>query len=145
MTSPPPATSAMPAAVRAFLTDELRFAIASTLDPDGASHQAVVWYRLDGETVVVNSANGRRWPANLRRDPRISLAVVDGYAWVAVRGTVEIVDDQAIAQADIAEMARRYHADEPATAERLIHDQFERQHRVTFRIRAERFAVHLDE
>ncbi len=135
----------MPEAVRAFLTDELRFAIVSTLDADGAPHQAVVWYGLDGDTVVVNSADGRRWPANLRRDPRISLVVADGYDWVAVCGTVEIVDDQAIAQADIAALARRYHADEPGKAERLIHDRFERQQRVSFRIKAERFAVHFDD
>ena len=42
--------------------------------------------------------------------------------------------DQATAQADIAEMARRYHADDPAEAERLIRNQFERQQRISFRI-----------
>ena len=47
-------------------------------------------------------------------------------------------EDQTIAQADIAEMARRYHADEPDEAERLIRDRFTRQRRITFRLRPTR-------
>jgi PPOX class probable F420-dependent enzyme len=129
---------------RAFLGGP-RFASLTSLDPDGAPHTAVVWYRLaDDATIVVNSAEGRRWPANLRRDPRVSLAVLDGadgYRWFGAAGrVVEVVDDQAAAQADIAEMARRYHAAEPARAEALIEGQFRRQRRVSFRIRL--LAVH---
>ena len=33
-------------------------------------------------------------------------------------------------------MARRYHADEPDKAERLIRDRFERQERISFRVHA---------
>ena len=129
-------------AARTFLT-ATRFAVVATVDPDGGPHQAVVWYRVDGDELVVNSAEGRRWPANLRRDPRIELTVPDGYRYVQARGSVTIVDDQAVAQADIAEMARRYHADEPAHAEELIRDRFTRQHRITFRFRPSRISVDL--
>ena len=62
----------------------------------------------------MNSAVGRRWPANLVRDPRVAFSVVDnadGYRWVALTGRVTVVEDQATAQADIAAMCRRYHAD----------------------------------
>ena len=52
--------------------------------------------------------------------------------------------DQATAQADIAAMARRYHADEPDEAERLIHDRFERQERISFRIHAAAVHDHLE-
>lgn len=130
---------ALPETVRAFLAGT-RFATLATLDPDGSPRVAVVWYRLteDG-AIVVNSAEGRRWPANLRRDRRTSIAVIDqvsGYRWVGVVGEVEaVIDDQPAAQADIAEMARRYHADRPEHAEALIADQFRRQRRVSFRIR----------
>ena len=127
---------------RAFLSAP-RFAVIATVDPDGGPHQAVVWYRLDGDELVVNSAEGRRWPANLRRDPRLELTVPDGYRYVQVRGSATIVDDQAVAQADIAEMARRYHADEPGHAEELIRDRFSQQHRITFRFRPSRIAVDL--
>ena len=91
----------------------------------------------------MNSADGRRWPANLRRDPRADLTVADGYRYVQLRGRVSVIDDQAVAQADIAEMARRYHADEPAEAEALIRDRFTKQRRVSFRLRPSRIGVDL--
>ena len=127
---------------RAFL-DASRIAVVGTVDPDGGPHQAVVWYRLDRDEVVINSADGRRWPANLRRDQRIDFTVADGYRFVQLRGRVSIVDDQPTAQADIAEMARRYHADEPEKAETLIRNRFTRQRRVSFRLRPNRINVDL--
>jgi hypothetical protein len=68
----------------------------------------------------------------------------DGYRWVGLTGRVSIVDDQPTAQADIAEMARRYHADDPDEAEQLIRDRFERQRRVSFRVTIDAVHDHLD-
>jgi len=136
-------TIALPDSVRAFLASGLRFATIATIDPDGGPRQAVIWFTLDGDELVINSAVGRRWPANLVRDGRISIAVVDaddGYTWVGLTGIAEPVTDQPTAQADIAAMARRYHADEPDEAERLIRDRFERQERISFRVRT--LAIH---
>ena len=140
-------TSPLPEPVRTFL-DALRFATIATIDPDGMPRQAVIWYTLDGDELVINSRVGRRWPSNLLRDPRISIAVADGadgYRWVGLTGTAEPVTDQAIAQGDIAGMARRYHANEPAKAERLIANRFTQQERISFRFRPEAVHVHLDE
>jgi PPOX class probable F420-dependent enzyme len=128
----------LPESVRVFLA-EPRFATISTIDPDGMPRNAVIWYLLEGDELVLNSAVGRRWPSNLERDPRLALSVVDatdGYRWVGLTGTVEIVTDRETTQADIAAMARRYHADDPAKAERLITGRFERQDRISFRLRA---------
>lgn len=133
--------------VRAFLGAN-RFATIATTDPDGSPRQAVIWYRLDGDQIVLNSLVGRRWPSNLERDARISVAVgdqADGYRWVGLTGRVTVVTDQATAQADIAEMARRYHADEPEEAERLVRDRFERQSRVSFRVAIDAVHDHLDD
>lgn len=134
-------TDAVPAAMptltlegRAFLAAE-RFGVIATIGSDGSPHQAVVWYRLEGDEIVVNSAVGRRWPADLLRDPRTMLTVADGYRYVQMSGTVTVIEDQPIAQADIAEMARRYHADEPDEAEQLIRDRFTKQRRISFRLR----------
>ena len=147
--TPPPARTStpLPERVRAFLA-ETRFVTIATVDPDGGPRQAVIWYRLDGDEIVLNSKVGRRWPSNLARDPRISGAVhdqADGYRWVGLTGKVAIVEDQPTAQADIAEMARRYHADDPDKAERLVHDRFERQQRVSFRISIDAIHDHLDD
>jgi PPOX class probable F420-dependent enzyme len=140
MASPTP----LPGHVRSFLAAPRRFLTLATLDPDGSPRQAVIWYRLDPDgRLTINSADGRRWPANLRRDPRCSLAIqdpADGYSFVALAGRVgEVIDEQAVAQADIAGLAHRYHPADPAAAERVI-ARFRTQHRVTFRV--EVLAVH---
>jgi PPOX class probable F420-dependent enzyme len=143
----PPTSTTLSERVRAFL-DANRFATIATTDPDGSPRQAVIWYRLDGDEIVLNSLVGRRWPSNLVRDPRISVAVgdqADGYRWVGLTGRVTVVEDQPTAQADIAEMARRYHADDPAEAEQLIRDRFERQPRVSFRVSIDAVHAHLDD
>lgn len=139
-------TGPLPEHLRVFL-DAPHFATIATLDPDGAPRQAVIWYTLDGDELVINSAIGRRWPANLLRDPRIAISITDrrdGYRWVGLTGEVSVVDDQPTAQADIAAMARRYHADEPDEAERLIRDRFQNQTRVSFRLRITAAHDHLD-
>ena len=132
--------------LRDFL-DAPNFATIATLDPDGSPRQAVVWYTLDGDELVLNSAVGRRWPANLQRDPRIAVSITDrhdGYRWVGLSGTVRAIEDQPTAQGDIAAMARRYHADDPEKAERLIRDRFERQTRISFRVRVADVHDHRD-
>jgi len=129
---------ALPAWFREFV-DDVHFATIATTDEDGSPRQAVIWYRLDGDEIVVNSKVGRRWPTNLLRDPRVALAIADrhdGYEWVGLIGVAQPVTDQATAQADIAEMAERYHADEPGEADRLIRERFSQQTRISFRIRA---------
>lgn len=139
--------SALTPRVRDFIA-ATRFVGIATLDPDGGPRQAVVWYRLDGDEIVLNSAVGRRWPANLLRDARIGLTIVDaadGYRWVGLTGTASAITDRPTAQADIAEMARRYHADDPAKAERLIANRFTKQQRITFRVRIHGVHEHLDD
>lgn len=136
----------IPDDIREFI-DDTKFATIATIDPDGAPRQAVIWYTVTGDEIVLNSKVGRRWPSNLLRDPRMSFAVtdgVDGYRWIGLTGLVTKVDDQATAQADIAGMARRYHADDPEKAERLIHRQFEQQTRISFRFHLLSVTRHFD-
>jgi PPOX class probable F420-dependent enzyme len=135
-------TATLSLEARSFLSSE-RFAVVATVGEDGMPHQAVAWYTLDGDVLVLNSAEGRRWPADMRRDPRCSVMVEDGYRYVALAGTVEIDEDQERAQADIASMARRYHVGDPETAEELIESRFRRQHRIAFRLRPEVVHQHL--
>jgi PPOX class probable F420-dependent enzyme len=60
--------------------------------------------------VVVNSAKGRQKDRNLRRDPRVSLAIIDPdnpYRYLEIRGRVsEITEDGADAHID--KMAKKY-------------------------------------
>jgi hypothetical protein len=121
MTDQSPDGIPIPDNVRAFL-DDTRYATISTLDPDSMPRPAVIWYTLDGDEIVINSAVGRRWPTNLLRDTRMSFTVIDaidGYRWVGMTGTAGQVGDPTTAQADIAAMARRYRTD-PDEAEEAI-------------------------
>jgi len=142
--TPTPTSSSdpLPARIRAFLGAP-NYATIATIDPDGAPRQAVVWFALEGDVIVLNSRVGRRWPDNLLRDPRVSIAVIDstdGNYWVGVKGTAVAVEDQATAQADIARLARRY---EPADLERTLRE-FEGQRRISFRVAIGKVHVHLD-
>ena len=121
-------------AVRAFL-DETRFAVLATLDGEGTIQQTVMWYMLDEDHVVMNTARGRAKERNLRRSPRASICVEDGYTYVTISGTIEMIDDQEIAQADIAQLARRYHGPEEGRAAAA---DFAKQHRVTLRMSIEK-------
>jgi PPOX class probable F420-dependent enzyme len=117
----------LPDPIRAFLA-EPRVAAIATLNPDGSPHQAVVWYVLDGESLMINSRRERRWPQNLARDGRISVAVHEGTQrshWVGVKGHAELLHEGDEALADIQALARRYGGD-PRT--------FVGQERVSYRI-----------
>jgi PPOX class probable F420-dependent enzyme len=92
--------------IRRFL-DRPRFGSLATIDADGAPFAAVVWYELVGDRILVNSAEGRRWPANLRRDPRCSFMVEDRYDYVQILGRVRLDDNQDVAQAQMARMAAK--------------------------------------
>jgi PPOX class probable F420-dependent enzyme len=72
-------------------------AVIATLRKDGSPHTAATWYDWDGSRVHVNMAASRLRLANMRRDPRVSLTVMDGSSWyrqLTVFGrAVEIADD----------------------------------------------------
>ncbi len=137
------------AAPATFSTDGLRFirmpglyATIATVGRDGAPHQARIWYRLEGETIVINSAVGRRWPTDLQRDPRISLTVAEGYDWVGLNGLVEPIEDQATAQSDIAAMARAYETPEVAATSIA---RFRGERRISFHVHPERIHEEFEE
>ena len=71
------------------LLSEPNHAVVSTLNPDGTILNTVAWISAEDGSVAVNSARGRRWPANLERDPRITVLVYEQgnpYNYVEIRG-----------------------------------------------------------
>ncbi len=103
-------TSKLSQAARNFLA-EPRFAVLATINPDGTPQQTVMWYELRGDTIMMNTAAGRLKDHNVRRDQRVSVCFEDGYRFITIRGTVELISDQETAQADIFTLAKRYHPD----------------------------------
>jgi len=86
------------------------FASLGTLMPDGRPQVTPVWVDLDGDLVVINSAKGRQKDRNLRRDPRVSLAIIDPdnpYRYLELRGRVVEITEQGAAD-HIDKMAKKY-------------------------------------
>jgi PPOX class probable F420-dependent enzyme len=140
----PPETAPLSEAVRTFL-EAPHFGVLATAGEDSVPHQAVIWYRLEADgRILVNSRSPRRWPAELQREPRCSLAVMDEadpFRWVGLAGVVEtIVDDVERAREDIVALAVRY---DDAAADRVA--AFRTQPRISFRIRIVGVHDHLDD
>ena len=81
----------------------------TTLRDDGSPHSTIVWVDTNTGEVSFNTATGRAKEKHLRRDPRVSLLVVDPentYKWVAVSGTAQLTTDGADGQID--RLAKKY-------------------------------------
>ena len=141
-----PSTDRLPDHVKRFL-GEPNYATIATIDPDGTPRQAVSWFRLEpDDRILVNSRPPRRWPANLERDRRIALAIIDrtdGNRWVGLRGEVEeIVDDVDRSREDIVALAHRYADGNPSPASVAA---FREQPRVSFLVRVDEIHDHLED
>jgi PPOX class probable F420-dependent enzyme len=125
--------------VRAFL-DEPRFGVLATINGDGSPQQTVMWYQFRGDTVMMNTKRGRKKDRNLLRDGRASLCIEDGQRYVTLDGTIAMFENQEVAQADIAALARRY--EDPEDAERMILSDFLPQERVSLILNVSRIETH---
>lgn len=59
------------------LFESRSFAFVSTLLPDGAPHVTPTWVDRENDHVLINTVLDNRKDRNVRRDPRVALAVVD--------------------------------------------------------------------
>jgi PPOX class probable F420-dependent enzyme len=130
--------------VRTFLA-EPNYATLATVGDDGEPHQAVIWFRLEDDgRLLVNSRTGRRWPTELQRDGRCSLAVTDRsdpFRWVGVQALVDsVIDDVEVAREDIVALSVHYDDFSPEGAAR-----FRSQPRISFRLRMTGIHDHLDD
>lgn len=115
---------------------EKRFAVLATINTDGTPHLSVMWYELQGDEVLMNTKVGRVKEQNMRHDPRISICIEDDYNYISLSGTVHLIDEQDIAQADIRHLAERYH--NPERAEKMMQNMFGKEQRVTMRMSIEK-------
>ena len=92
------------------LLEEPNFGAMATVMPDGSPQVTTVWVDTDGKHILVNTAEGRQKPRNIRRDNRVALSIFDRqnpYAQATVRGKiVDIVAEGADAHID--KLAKRY-------------------------------------
>ena len=92
------------------LLDKKAFIHLATLMEDGSPQVSPVWVELDGDHIIVNSAEGRMKDRNIKRDPRVALSVTDPdnpYKRLEVRGRVVEVTTEG-ADASIDRLAKKY-------------------------------------
>src|SRR5258708_17398910 len=124
------------------LLQERRFAVLGTINKDGSPQLTTMWYLLEGDVILMNSKAGRTKERNMRRDPRISVCIEDGYSYVTISGTVEMVDDPQVAQRDIYRLAVRYNGEEEARWQ--MEEQFSKETRVTLHLKLEHVIEHFE-
>jgi PPOX class probable F420-dependent enzyme len=86
------------------------FVMVSTLRPDGSVHAVPTWVDVQDGKPVLNTAEGRAWPRNLERDPRVTLTVQNAenpYEYLTIRGRVAERTTEG-ADAHIDELAKKY-------------------------------------
>jgi PPOX class probable F420-dependent enzyme len=121
------------------LVEQPNFASIGTIRKDGAPVINIVWADVDDDgSIVVNSAEGRAWPKNVRRDPRVTITVPDKdnpYEYVQIQGRV-VEDTHEGADEWIDRLAKKY----------LDVDSYpyrrEGEQRINFRIQPERVSHH---
>lgn len=73
------------------LLEAKNFAHIGTVREDGTVLVVPVWVHTDGELVYLNSAEGRAWPANLRRTGQITVTVSNSenpYEYASISGSL---------------------------------------------------------
>lgn len=86
------------------------FAHLGTMMPDGSPQVTPVWCDFDGTYIRINSAKGRVKDKNMRRNPRVALALQDPdnpYRFLQVRGQVVEVTEKG-ADEHIDSLAKKY-------------------------------------
>jgi len=82
----------------------------STTMPDGSSQLTLTWVDTDGANVLINTVEGFQKVKNVRRDPRVAVAVSDPSnpsRYHSVRGKVIDISAEG-AREHIEELAQRY-------------------------------------
>jgi PPOX class probable F420-dependent enzyme len=96
-------TPPLPDNVRALLAKP-NPAVIATLREDGQPITVPTWYLLDGDRIFVNMDGSRKRLEHLRRDPRVSISVLDDAGWythVSMLGrVVEMSDDEDLSGID---------------------------------------------
>lgn len=104
---------------RAFLSEGTRTGKLATVRADGRPHVAPIWFLLDGDDLVFNTAATSVKGRTLARDGRVSLCVDDDrppFAFAIVEGTATLSEDPAELRLWATRIAARYMGEHRAEA-----------------------------
>ena len=86
------------------------FAFVATLMKDGSPQITPTWIDYDGNSILINTAEGRVKQKNVSRDPHVAISIVDQnnpYNMLTIRGKV-IEQTSSGADDHIDKLAKRY-------------------------------------
>ena len=98
----------LPESARKMLQDKA-YGHVVTFGANGRPQVTMVWVDAEGDEVLFNTAEGRKKPQNLRRDPRVIISVQDRnnpQAYLLVHGTATLTESGADAHID--KLAKRF-------------------------------------
>ena len=78
------------------LLDGRNYAVLATINPDGSPQTSVMWVGRDGHDLLFSTVEGRVKHRNMRRDPRVSVTVIDSSDpenYAELRGRVSMTPD----------------------------------------------------
>lgn len=87
------------------------FVFFATLNRDGSPQVTPMWVDTDGTHILVNTAVGRVKQRNVKRDPRVAVAIVEQsnpYKMVAIQGRVVEQTTGPEAETHIDKLAMKY-------------------------------------
>ena len=99
----------LPDTVRALLEGK-NFVHLATVMADGSPQCSALWCDYDGTHILLNTAEGRAKPRNLRRNPQVALSVFDQenpYVSATIRGRVVELTSEG-ADEHIDKLAKKY-------------------------------------
>ena len=102
----------IPESHKDLLKDETKaFVYLATIMKDGTPQVTPVWFNMDGDYILLNSATGRLKDKNMRARPSVALCIADPknpYRYLQVRGKIaEVTTDGAEDHIDTLNM--KYH------------------------------------
>jgi PPOX class probable F420-dependent enzyme len=78
------------------LLDRPLFAHLATVRPDGSPQTQVMWFRWDGERILMTHTKTRQKYRNFQTEPRVALSIAEPenpYRFLEIRGKVEKIED----------------------------------------------------
>jgi PPOX class probable F420-dependent enzyme len=98
----------IPQSLKTMLEDKA-YGHVVTFNAKGKPELTMVWMDVEGDELLFNTAEGRRKPGNIRRDPRVIVSVQDRknpQAYAVFHGRGQVTD--AGADAHIDKLAKRF-------------------------------------
>ena len=116
------------------------FGKLATVRKDGSPHVTPIWYMFESGRLFVNTTTSRVKYHNIKRDPRVSFLVDDGYPYVMVEGRARIAEERD-AKKDIETLAIIYTGEE--AGRKAARERYWKDTRISIEIVPEKIVVGL--